>query len=439
MVYSWCEFLFVAAELLTATNNSAATTLQLTSEPGVIADPAASTVQLSAVISKLAADVRSGNHDSKKQAIRLLGRMGPRSLPAVRALIQALDDKDDDIKNCAADAISLIGPEAFPALNEALSNENENVRLGVLKALEGIRPWRKSTITHIEKTLTDRSENIRKAAIHALNSSRDERVIPMLIQSLKSEREHALRESCAVGIGNFGEKAKDAAKPLFDAIRKDDGEACATYSWALAMLGEPGIEYLVRILRDKDLSRLHSTVAYSIYRIGPDGASAVPALIETLDSRDDRARYMAILALGEVGPGAKAGLAKLKHRIRLEDERTQIEIAEAIFKIKPSEPEPIQICLKGMLNRDDEEVLIRTYQVMEMMGSKSSKAVPELIKALRDEQAATRIMAANVLGAIGPMAKDAMPVLKLAAKDGNEKVRSAAKVALEKICREGKR
>jgi len=63
----------------------------------------------------------------------------------------------------------------------------------------------------------------------------------------------------------------------------------------------------------------------------------------------------------------------------------------------------------------------------------AQQAVAPLAKALRDNDAEVRTLAANALGAIGGAAKDALPELKKALKDRNAEVRQAAEKALERI------
>ena len=63
----------------------------------------------------------------------------------------------------------------------------------------------------------------------------------------------------------------------------------------------------------------------------------------------------------------------------------------------------------------------------------AQQAVAPLAKALLDNDAEVRTLAANALGAIGRAAKDALPELKKALKDRDGEVRQAAEKALERI------
>jgi HEAT repeat protein len=60
-------------------------------------------------------------------------------------------------------------------------------------------------------------------------------------------------------------------------------------------------------------------------------------------------------------------------------------------------------------------------------------AVPALVTALEDKEAAVRSLAAQVLAKIGPDARDAVEALTKAAKDSDPNVQSSAERALAKI------
>ncbi len=59
--------------------------------------------------------------------------------------------------------------------------------------------------------------------------------------------------------------------------------------------------------------------------------------------------------------------------------------------------------------------------------SAGQEDVPTLIHKLKDEDGWVRFLAAGELGAIGPAAKEAVPALEAAARDGVEGAESALK------------
>jgi HEAT repeat protein len=69
-----------------------------------------------------------------------------------------------------------------------------------------------------------------------------------------------------------------------------------------------------------------NAAAYEISGMGPAAAPAVPALIAALDDPEASVRFPVTVALGEIGPGAKAAVPKLKQMM---EEEINDEIAAA--------------------------------------------------------------------------------------------------------------
>lgn len=69
-----------------------------------------------------------------------------------------------------------------------------------------------------------------------------------------------------------------------------------------------------------------NAAAYEIAGMGPAAVAAVPALIATLDDPIAAVRYPVIIALMEIGPGAKAAVPRLQ---LMEEEELNDEIAAA--------------------------------------------------------------------------------------------------------------
>jgi HEAT repeat protein len=69
-----------------------------------------------------------------------------------------------------------------------------------------------------------------------------------------------------------------------------------------------------------------NAAAYEISGMGSAAAPAVPALIEALDDSQASVRFPVTVALGEIGPAAKAAVPKLKTMV---DEEINDEVAAA--------------------------------------------------------------------------------------------------------------
>jgi HEAT repeat protein len=119
-------------------------------------------------------------------------------------------------------------------------------------------------------------------------------------------------------------------------------------------------------------------------------------------------------------------------------------IKSLIEDLKGGEPSTAQaatISLRGM-GEDAVRYLIPAVREMDSQSRAYAgevlrgfpSAVPPLVETLKsDEDATTRAASAEVLGKIGPAAKDSVPALIAALKDDNETVRRQAKFALGEI------
>jgi HEAT repeat protein len=101
-----------------------------------------------------------------------------------------------------------------------------------------------------------------------------------------------------------------------------------------------------------------------------------------------------------------------------------------LAKVCAQNPEQEPAQLIPLLNDKEESVRAQTAVRLKKMGA---AAVPELIKALKNEDAYIRMKAADILGSIGLAAKDSVPALIEALKDKNIFVRSKASKALKRI------
>jgi HEAT repeat protein len=82
-----------------------------------------------------------------------------------------------------------------------------------------------------------------------------------------------------------------------------------------------------------------NAAAYEISGMGPAAAPAVPALIEALDDPEASVRFPVTVALGEIGPAAKAAVPKLK---KMMEEEINDEIAAAARRaLKRIQPETV--------------------------------------------------------------------------------------------------
>ena len=135
-------------------------------------------------------------------------------------------------------------------------------------------------------------------------------------------------------------------------------------------------------------------------QMGPRARLAVPALIEDLKSSDKSVRSSAASVLSRIGTDARTAVPALVDALKDSNQDVRLNAAIALHWISSD--------------------VKRT-------------AVTALLEVLKDSDPVLRGKAASALGDSGPEAKQAVPGLRKALKDHNEKVREAAAGALKRI------
>lgn len=185
--------------------------------------------------------------------------------------IKALKDDDWEVRERAAEALGMIGPdarEAVPAL---------------IKTLDAIK-------------LSDYDPDV-VAAVKALGKIGGQSALATLIKVLNY---HDVSSEAAEGLGIIGDPK--AVSGLLKTAKTDKGFARYTAVEALIKIGEPAIPALIEVLKVGDWD-LRGRTAEALGEIGDK--TAIPALTEALKDKDKSVRDAAAEALKKL-EGKKA-------------------------------------------------------------------------------------------------------------------------------------
>ncbi|MBI1923629.1 HEAT repeat domain-containing protein [Candidatus Poribacteria bacterium] len=165
------------------------------------------------------------------------------------------------------------------------------------------------------------------------------------------------------------------------------------------------------------------------YALSEFGASAVPALIQRLQTESETRRRNACYALSAIGAPAVDALIDA---LRDANGRVRDNATETLGDIGPVARTAVPALMEAV---QDESELVRSHaaEALGTTGQLEATAVPALILALKDTNERVRRNAALALARVGPHAADAVDALKDALKDENRYVRGDAIHALHRI------
>jgi hypothetical protein len=180
---------------------------------------------------------------------------------------------------------------------------------------------------------------------------------------------------------------------------------------------------------------LHSAEAevrqQALRELGAMGEAAGPAVGEIAALIRDPApavRQAACRALGDIGEPAADHVADMQPALDDESWPVRLAAAFAIQKLDPASAAPHPVLMEAMQKGEG-----GTIVAIGQLGSDATWAVPTLVALLRDRRPGTRRLAAEALGNIGPAASEATSALESATRDSDDRVRTSAEQALERI------
>lgn len=382
------------------------------------------------------------------RAARAIGLIGEDSISAIPALVKLLADADPIVVTQAAAAIGMVKADdgrtdtppqdaamyaaAVEPLMETTTHADPRARRAAMTALQRLVPDPARLAPLFCDQLADSEPAVVLPALHTL-ADMDAAAVPFLLEALKEPKS---RYWATVALAEIGPEAAAAVEPLAELAA--DGE-----------LDE----------------RMQATLALAA--IGKPAAAAVPALLESLECNEELLRNAAAFALGKIGsPAADAPLEKA---VASPDEllsaiaswgRAQLHpqdaalVADAVQRMRkgldsdnPGVRKAAVSGLSDLAGLADETV--RRELVGEFVGllhdtdagvgTSAGAALVRLkdvaVDAVRATlaDAGTRLKALEVLAAIGPAAKAAVPEITTLLTDADPLVRSEAAVALASV------
>ncbi len=219
------------------------------------------------------------------------------------------------------------------------------------------------------------------------------------------------------------------AKALLSQLDSPDAKTRVEACYELARLGiraEGALPQLVKSLKSNQVDE-QRVAALALASMGEAAAVAVPALADNLTAKDYRVRAAAAYALGKIGPAAGDAVRALIAASADDDVTVQHHVWEALLRVDLPPDVALSLFARALGSASDADAA----KLADALGEAGAAAVPELIKAMADNNA--RYWACIALANIGPSAAPAVEALGKTLGSDEAEVRMQAIVALAEI------
>lgn len=303
----------------------------------------------------------------------------------LRLLAESHDHPDPD--SSPFSDITDLGNQAVPLLVEALTHDDSLIRrtaaetLGQLKSPFEDRVDLQPAVPHLEAMMASDPDTLVRlhAAESIWNITKSKKVVPGFVDAL-SDKDVEVRRFAVSLIGLVEADLQDVIQPLIAALADSNPFVRGTAAMVLADYGsvaDEALPHLERLLQDDGFNRV--TAIHAMVCIDPSRTEElVPILAEALSNGDGTVRQRAAQILGDI---PAAGAVAIQSLVQA-------------------------------LGDDDENVRLTVLNTLDNIGTAAAPATSVLIRILaKSDDLIERGIAADVLGAIGPLAGEAIPQL----------------------------
>ncbi|MBI4864963.1 MAG: HEAT repeat domain-containing protein [Candidatus Riflebacteria bacterium] len=378
--------------------------------------------------------------------VKALARL--RNPVVVPILLELLEDEAFEVQMAAAHALSgyTLHEAAGRKLIEALDTENWRVRQAISESLAA---QTQLPVSLFEKPLSSGSEHQRYWLTKVVGRLGTPEVVPMLVARF-GDPAWPIRKNAAVSISKVGPAASrylievlgiqnldanlkfwvsramigledPALMPtLIQLLADPDLSVRANASEAIDALGDRAVSYLLEALRVSTSRLLREGIARCLVRTG---ARHVESIASMFQFRDPEVNYWASQVLAQMGGPALAVLTKL---VDEDDDRVRFMALSALGQM--GSPEAIQTSIDFLTDR---HLSVRRLAVENLGRMKAQEAVPQLCRMLETADSDMIGEILRALGAIGDP-RAAPEVMKLLGHDRWE-IRKEAVLATGQI------
>jgi HEAT repeat protein len=357
------------------------------------------------------------------EARKALGPHGPYAKTAIPALIDALDERDWTIRQEVAATLADYGRPIVNRLILALNRPENLVRAGAAEALGYVRPRAVDAVRALIDAMRERDTFAHVFAYRslvAIGLPANQTVADSIAAALQ-DGDYRVRVQVLLALYTMDHKTATAVPGLIIAMK--DKATLQLHFSAVEILGRIGpaakdaVPALIEALGSKELTYDRWRIVWTLGQIGPEAKAAVPALLDVLREGDKDFTVTTIRALGYIGPGAKAAVPELLKIAKGKDQKVRLEAISALGEIGPASKDAVPIMIEALDIHKPYADADTIVAALGGVGPDAKAAVPALMALVRDLQAESflREQAARAITAIDPelAAKEKMEIAYL--------------------------
>jgi HEAT repeat protein len=318
----------------------------------------------------------------------LLGPAWGEAARMVPALLRALEDRDDGVREAARNSIVVYRKEAQPFLDRQLRGKNDAQRLEAIQLFGRLGTEARSSARFLLLVLKEDNPALRPALVYALGRMEyhPKEAVPVLIEELKARRR---TEATLALLAAHGRGAKDALPLVCGLLHEADANIRRQAAFAFEKIGvdkDVALPHLIKALADKN-GAVRAAVAQALgsARILKD--EVVPVLLKCLADPSAEVRTSAILALGRFGPAAKSAVPVIHKMARAGEETPdnenmrglRVACVVALGALGPASQEAAPLLLSWLTAARSEGM---TWLLVEALGRMEAKVAAKAIESL---------------------------------------------------------
>lgn len=362
----------------------------------------------------------------------------------------------------AAISISAITASLFPnSTLAAYGNDDHRFSLqAVLRSL-GSSDWQRRH--EIERLLSEHKAEAPVILTNALDSTDPEvqknasemlsrmsgnwefvipdRSLATIVAILKSTHSSPVKANLVRVIGHVGPRNAHLQPIILDLMKKDDDvavRAAAADALAAFMREEKAssaaeaVKVMCYCLKNDISPHVRRAVAQAMGGLPGPSDEIISALVTAMDDNYKQVRTTAGSAISRYGARAKAALPQLLKMYKEENEWSSRQTTlHAMVQLDKKNPKVIEALVEAL---DEPNLAHYALSYLQQLGVDAAPAVPRLIKNLESENNLNiRLQAANTLGAIGPKAQSALPVLNKLSETTDGALKTTVDNAIRRI------